>query len=295
MTEKAGGVSLSNAWKKATKTGEFSIWLQVGRFSDILTLTLNAALTQYWFWCDLVMMKVSTLSLSLSLPLCVCVSRPVRPGMCGETRRRPSALSDRWDRWALRLLHRHRHLLLRPHRHDQEHLWGVCAWLLVSLWSTLTPKWWNQRWNVTEYINSSTVLMKRWCDWLVAVCVCVCVCVCLQVYPVSASGGLVSEYAFVRTGLLGFIGPGGLVFITGKMDGLIMVSGRRHNADDIVATALAVEPMKFVYRGRWERAGRRDENVCVRTSGTFLVYPRLRFISSEIFKENLNHSFLFWA
>ncbi|KAL1006568.1 hypothetical protein UPYG_G00073920 [Umbra pygmaea] len=71
-----------------------------------------------------------------------------------------------------------------------------------------------------------------------------------EVFPVSASGGLVSEYAFVRTGLLGFVGPGGLVFISGKMDGLIMVSGRRHNADDIVATALAVEPMKFVYRGR---------------------------------------------
>uniref|UniRef100_A0A3B5MB23 Uncharacterized protein n=1 Tax=Xiphophorus couchianus TaxID=32473 RepID=A0A3B5MB23_9TELE len=71
-----------------------------------------------------------------------------------------------------------------------------------------------------------------------------------EVYPVSSGGGLISEYAFVRTGLLGFIGPGGLAFITGKMDGLIMVSGRRHNADDIVATALAVEPMKFVYRGR---------------------------------------------
>uniref|UniRef100_A0A6Q2Z1A2 DMAP1-binding domain-containing protein n=1 Tax=Esox lucius TaxID=8010 RepID=A0A6Q2Z1A2_ESOLU len=71
-----------------------------------------------------------------------------------------------------------------------------------------------------------------------------------EVFPVSASGGLVSEYAFVRTGLLGFVGPGGLVFISGKMDGLITVSGRRHNADDIVATALAVEPMKFVYRGR---------------------------------------------
>uniref|UniRef100_A0A3P9HP52 DMAP1-binding domain-containing protein n=1 Tax=Oryzias latipes TaxID=8090 RepID=A0A3P9HP52_ORYLA len=71
-----------------------------------------------------------------------------------------------------------------------------------------------------------------------------------EVFPVNSSGGLISEYAFVRTSLLGFIGPGGLVFITGKMDGLIMVSGRRHNADDIVATALAVEPMKFVYRGR---------------------------------------------
>uniref|UniRef100_A0A8C8IM76 DMAP1-binding domain-containing protein n=1 Tax=Oncorhynchus tshawytscha TaxID=74940 RepID=A0A8C8IM76_ONCTS len=71
-----------------------------------------------------------------------------------------------------------------------------------------------------------------------------------EVFPVASGGGLVSEYAFVRTGLLGFVGPGGLVFISGKMDGLIVVSGRRHNADDIIATALAVEPMKFIYRGR---------------------------------------------
>lgn len=35
------------------------------------------------------------------------------------------------------------------------------------------------------------------------------------------------------------------------MDGLLMVSGRRHNADDIVATGLAVESIKTVYRGRW--------------------------------------------
>lgn len=41
-----------------------------------------------------------------------------------------------------------------------------------------------------------------------------------------------------------------LVFVVGKLDGLMTVSGRRHNADDVVATALAVEPMKFVYRGR---------------------------------------------
>lgn len=70
-------------------------------------------------------------------------------------------------------------------------------------------------------------------------------------FPVTSSGAPVSEYPFVRTGLLGFVGPGGLVFVVGKMDGLMVVSGRRHNADDIVATALAVEPMKFVYRGRW--------------------------------------------
>ncbi|XP_062843840.1 disco-interacting protein 2 homolog C isoform X9 [Trichomycterus rosablanca] len=71
-----------------------------------------------------------------------------------------------------------------------------------------------------------------------------------EVCPVSSSGGLVSECVFVRSGLLGFVGPGGTLFVAGKMDGLMQVGGRRHTADDIVATALAVEPVKFVYRGR---------------------------------------------
>uniref|UniRef100_A0A3Q3BHB3 Disco interacting C n=1 Tax=Kryptolebias marmoratus TaxID=37003 RepID=A0A3Q3BHB3_KRYMA len=71
-----------------------------------------------------------------------------------------------------------------------------------------------------------------------------------EVFPVSNNGTPVSECPFTRTGLLGFIGPAGLIFVAGKMDGLMVVGGRRHNADDIVATALAVEPMKFVYRGR---------------------------------------------
>ena len=66
----------------------------------------------------------------------------------------------------------------------------------------------------------------------------------------NSVGALISEYPFTRTGLLGFVGPGGLCFIAGKMAGVRVVGGRRHNADDIVATALAVEPMKFVYRGR---------------------------------------------
>uniref|UniRef100_A0A8C7ULV5 Disco-interacting protein 2 homolog Bb n=1 Tax=Oncorhynchus mykiss TaxID=8022 RepID=A0A8C7ULV5_ONCMY len=43
---------------------------------------------------------------------------------------------------------------------------------------------------------------------------------------------------------------GNLIFVVGKNEGLLMVSGRRHNADDLVATALAVEPVKTVYRGR---------------------------------------------
>ena len=34
----------------------------------------------------------------------------------------------------------------------------------------------------------------------------------------------------------------------------MQVGGRRHNTDDIIATVLAVEPMKFIYRGRSESA-----------------------------------------
>uniref|UniRef100_A0A8C1UX21 Disco-interacting protein 2 homolog Cb n=1 Tax=Cyprinus carpio TaxID=7962 RepID=A0A8C1UX21_CYPCA len=62
--------------------------------------------------------------------------------------------------------------------------------------------------------------------------------------------GLVSDCVFVRSGLLGFVGPGGMIFISGTLEGLMQVGGRKHNADDIIATALAVEPMKFIYRGR---------------------------------------------
>ena len=43
---------------------------------------------------------------------------------------------------------------------------------------------------------------------------------------------------------------GGLVFVCGSKEGLMQVSNRRHNTDDIIATVLAVEPMKFIYRGR---------------------------------------------
>ncbi|KAK2849758.1 hypothetical protein Q7C36_008541 [Tachysurus vachellii] len=71
-----------------------------------------------------------------------------------------------------------------------------------------------------------------------------------ETIPVTASGSPVTDRPFTRTSLLGFIGPDDLLFVVGKMDGLMVVSGRRHNADDVVATALAVEPMKFVYRGR---------------------------------------------
>ena len=74
------------------------------------------------------------------------------------------------------------------------------------------------------------------------------------------------EQEFVRTGLLGFLGPGGLVFVCGSRDGLMTVTGRKHNTDDIIATVLAVEPMKFIYRGRiavFAIRVLRDERICV--------------------------------
>uniref|UniRef100_A0A3B4D4K9 DMAP1-binding domain-containing protein n=1 Tax=Pygocentrus nattereri TaxID=42514 RepID=A0A3B4D4K9_PYGNA len=71
-----------------------------------------------------------------------------------------------------------------------------------------------------------------------------------EVIPVNSGGTPIGEIPFTRTGLLGFVGPGSLVFVVGKTEGLLLVSGRRHNADDLVATALAVEPIKTVYRGR---------------------------------------------
>ncbi|MEE6471871.1 hypothetical protein FKM82_009403 [Ascaphus truei] len=71
-----------------------------------------------------------------------------------------------------------------------------------------------------------------------------------EVLPVNSAGTSIGDLPFIRTGLLGFVGPGSLVFVVGKMDGTVLVSGRRHNADDIVATALAVESLKSLYRGR---------------------------------------------
>ncbi|KAK4328811.1 hypothetical protein Pmani_000786 [Petrolisthes manimaculis] len=77
---------------------------------------------------------------------------------------------------------------------------------------------------------------------------------------------LSTSSSFVRTGLLGFLGPGGLVFVCGSRDGLMTVTGRKHNTDDIIATVLAVEPMKFIYRGRiavFSHKVLRDERICV--------------------------------
>ncbi|CAF0872512.1 unnamed protein product [Brachionus calyciflorus] len=71
-----------------------------------------------------------------------------------------------------------------------------------------------------------------------------------KVSPHGSDNMPIGNREFVRSGLIGFLGPGGLLFVCGSKEGLIEVSGRRHNTDDLIATVLAVEPMKFIYRGR---------------------------------------------
>jgi hypothetical protein len=72
-----------------------------------------------------------------------------------------------------------------------------------------------------------------------------------KVVPHGSDGLAIGKREFVRSGLLGFLGPSGLVFVCGSREGLIEVGGRRHNTDDVIATVLAVEPMKFIFRGRF--------------------------------------------
>ncbi|VDK81867.1 unnamed protein product [Dibothriocephalus latus] len=76
-----------------------------------------------------------------------------------------------------------------------------------------------------------------------------------HVQPIHADGRPVGppNAQFVRSGLIGFPGPassGGLIFICGSIEGLLTVANRRHNANDIIATVIAVQPTKIVYRGR---------------------------------------------
>ena len=68
------------------------------------------------------------------------------------------------------------------------------------------------------------------------------------------SDRIASNPSFVRTGLLGFVGEGGLVFICGTIDGLIQLAGRRHNTEDLIATVMAVEPHGFIYKERSDTA-----------------------------------------
>uniref|UniRef100_UPI00358FAC1C disco-interacting protein 2 homolog C-like n=1 Tax=Myxine glutinosa TaxID=7769 RepID=UPI00358FAC1C len=71
-----------------------------------------------------------------------------------------------------------------------------------------------------------------------------------ELLPVNAVGAPFCENSFVRSGLLGFMGMGGNVFVVGREDSMLNVIGRRHGAEDIVATAMAVQPSKVLNRGR---------------------------------------------
>lgn len=71
-----------------------------------------------------------------------------------------------------------------------------------------------------------------------------------EVVLVIVGGVFVFDRLFIRIGLLGFIGFDNLVFIVGKLDGLMVIGVCRYNVDDVVVIVLVVEFMKFVYRGR---------------------------------------------
>ncbi|KAL3076785.1 hypothetical protein niasHS_011522 [Heterodera schachtii] len=86
------------------------------------------------------------------------------------------------------------------------------------------------------------------------------------VLPLGSDDKPIGPLEYVRSGLAGFLGPEGLIFTVGCKQSLLHVSGRVHSADDLIATVLAVEPMKFVYRGRiavFSVSVLRDERVCI--------------------------------
>ena len=69
----------------------------------------------------------------------------------------------------------------------------------------------------------------------------------------------------------------------GTADGLIKVSGRRHNSDDLKATILAVDPVKFVYRGRWVTI---DKNIDISKLLTWLNFS-VKKVSPQILIEDI--------
>uniref|UniRef100_A0A7E4W3K9 AMP-binding domain-containing protein n=1 Tax=Panagrellus redivivus TaxID=6233 RepID=A0A7E4W3K9_PANRE len=71
-----------------------------------------------------------------------------------------------------------------------------------------------------------------------------------QVQPLGHDDQALGPANYVRSGLVGFMTPEGLAFIIGNRSGLMTVGGRQHSADDLIATVLAVDSMKFIYRGR---------------------------------------------
>ncbi|KAK0426918.1 hypothetical protein QR680_009967 [Steinernema hermaphroditum] len=87
-----------------------------------------------------------------------------------------------------------------------------------------------------------------------------------KVEPLGIDDKPLGPVQYVRSGLIGFLGPEGLIFVIGNKSSLMNVSGRQHSADDLIATVLAVEPMRFIYRGRmavFSTKVLRDERICI--------------------------------
>lgn len=70
----------------------------------------------------------------------------------------------------------------------------------------------------------------------------------------------------------------------GTADGLIKVSGRRHNSDDLKATILAVDPVKFVYRGRWVTI---NKNIDISKLLTWLNFSVKKAVHRSLLKTSL--------
>ncbi|CAD5208915.1 unnamed protein product [Bursaphelenchus xylophilus] len=71
-----------------------------------------------------------------------------------------------------------------------------------------------------------------------------------QVNPLAPDEKVLGAIRYVRSGLVGFLGPDGLIFVIGNRQSIMNVSGKQYSADDLIATTLSVEPLKFIYRGR---------------------------------------------
>lgn len=54
-----------------------------------------------------------------------------------------------------------------------------------------------------------------------------------SVLPLGIDDKPIGPLHYVRSGLIGFLGPNGMIFAVGSKQSLLFVSGRVHNADDV--------------------------------------------------------------
>ena len=57
-----------------------------------------------------------------------------------------------------------------------------------------------------------------------------------KVHPYDPDKQRTLPEVYVHTGLLGFLGPNGLVFVTGTTQGVMAIQGRSHSVEDVKAT-----------------------------------------------------------